>query len=405
MLVGTIRERWARGGERGSRLLTKDRTTNGIARRLLLRYDGDVERIAPEMLREVTTELGLRPLPIEHQWPADFVDVVRVFLVHVATNDLEGIRAADSIFENGGHESARGGVPFDTAAAAARLITRRIQAHVHRAAIADGLTDDPDALLELLSRVIAAGEYAVEALSHGYALTAGHPVDGGALAESLGGALIHGRARAVEQAAAAGWPEDALVCAILTSAETAKRISSESDIVVGRYHRDDDDVLLMHPVQPGTLATTLHRTLTGHPCVVGPAVPLTDVRESLDLAQRTSALAANDEGPVFADDLILRLAGPVDDVVVDALHRKYFLDLDELPDDQRSLLVGTLREWLLQWGHRPGIARTLGVHPQTVSGRMQRIKDLVANDLEDSTVRAELLMLTIAERPGASGTT
>ena len=60
------------------------------------------------------------------------------------------------------------------------------------------------------------------------------------------------------------------------------------------------------------------------------------------------------------------------------------------------MLVETLRQWLLQWGHRPGIAQALTVHPQTVSGRLHRLRDLLADDLEGAVVRAELLVLLTA---------
>ncbi|WP_412070795.1 helix-turn-helix domain-containing protein [Micrococcus luteus] len=68
-------------------------------------------------------------------------------------------------------------------------------------------------------------------------------------------------------------------------------------------------------------------------------------------------------------------------------------------EDQRAVLVETLRQWLLQWGNRPGIAQALTVHPQTMSGRLHRLRDLLADDLEDAVVRAELLVLLTAEGP------
>lgn len=68
-------------------------------------------------------------------------------------------------------------------------------------------------------------------------------------------------------------------------------------------------------------------------------------------------------------------------------------------EDQRAVLVETLRQWLLQWGHRPGIAQALTVHPQTMSGRLHQLRDLLADDLEDAVVRAELLVLLTAEGP------
>ena len=129
-------------------------------------------------------------------------------------------------------------------------------------------------------------------------------------------------------------------------------------------------------------------------------MPLEEVPNSLSLARRLSVLKGATSGVLFADDYLLELACSADPSVVAALRRKYFLDLDALPSAQRVLLVETLRQWLLQWGHRPGIAEALDVHPQTVSGRIHRLKDLLADDLEDPRSRSELLVLLVADRVG-----
>ncbi len=47
-------------------------------------------------------------------------------------------------------------------------------------------------------------------------------------------------------------------------------------------------------------------------------------------------------------------------------------------------------------GHRPSVAEALGVHPQTVSHRINRLKDLLADELDEPHVRAELLVLLTA---------
>ena len=84
-------------------------------------------------------------------------------------------------------------------------------------------------------------------------------------------------------------------------------------------------------------------------------------------------------------------------MVVTALRRKHFVELDQLAPEVRSMLVTTLHAWLRHWGHRPAIAADLHVHPQTVSGRLHRLRDLLADDLEDPTTRSELLVLLTAE--------
>ena len=56
-------------------------------------------------------------------------------------------------------------------------------------------------------------------------------------------------------------------------------------------------------------------------------------------------------------------------------------------------LAGTLRSWLLHQGRREDVARDLHVHPQTVRYRMQQLRDLYGDKLEDP---AWVLGLTLA---------
>lgn len=42
------------------------------------------------------------------------------------------------------------------------------------------------------------------------------------------------------------------------------------------------------------------------------------------------------------------------------------------------------------------VPEALGVHPQTVSHRINRLKDLLSDELDDPAVRAELLVLLTA---------
>ena len=56
---------------------------------------------------------------------------------------------------------------------------------------------------------------------------------------------------------------------------------------------------------------------------------------------------------------------------------------------KRGLIMGLANDRSLAWG----IAKALHVHPQTVSGRINRLKDLLADEPEGPRVRAELLVL------------
>lgn len=145
------------------------------------------------------------------------------------------------------------------------------------------------------------------------------------------------------------------------------------------YFPRSNDVVLLHPVSEGKLATTLRPLLAGHSCCVGPALPMLEAAHSLDLAVRAQLLGCG-----------------ADPVVVDSLRRSYLAEIDELPEDQRVMLLQTLLEWLRHWGHRTRVADSLGVHPQTVSHRINRLRDLLADELDDPDVGSELLVLLTA---------
>lgn len=374
------------------------RTTNGMARHLLAANEEQLRRLAPALMEHVAEELGMPRVSPDHQWPADVVEAIREFLTCVATDDLQSIGERGGIFEQVGVASAHGGVPFDQLAAGIRLAVRRTQGQVHRAVLAEGAAD-PEVVLELLARVVDAGEAVVEAALRGHELSS--LGDEGGVGRRLASALLYGNADVTELAEEAGWPEGTLACAIVTDVEGAARIRQESPHEVAWFPRDSD-VCLFHPVAEGRLATSLRPHLADHARAVGSATAVTELRSSLDLAQRAVALGGDAGSAVFADDHLLELTCSADAAVVLALRRKYFQALDELPADQRSVLVETLRAWLFHWGHRPGIAETLGVHPQTVSGRINRLKDLLSDDLDDPTVRSELLVLLIAESVAAA---
>ncbi|MGO1166316.1 MAG: helix-turn-helix domain-containing protein [Janibacter sp.] len=373
--------------------------TNGIARALLAANEAELAQLIPRLVEEVAKELALPPVPPDHKWPADLLEVTREFLTCVAMDDLDRIREPGSLFEQVGRESARGGIDPVHLSAGIRLAARRTQAQVYRAAIAEGSAHDTEIVLELLGRVVAAGEAVVTAAHRGYEMTGVAGDDEDDVVRQLAGALIYGHSHHTELVRAAGWERGTLVCAILASADSAADIRRTSDLRVAYFPREHD-VVLIHPVGEGRLATTLRPLLKDHACAVGPAVRLSELPSSLGLAQRAAGLTRPGQDAVFADDVLLELACSADPAVVAALRRKYFGELDALPSDQRELLTDTLREWLLQWGHRPGIAGTLKVHPQTVSGRVNRLKDLLCDDLEDPGVRSELLVLLIADSAG-----
>lgn len=142
-------------------------TTNGMARHLLAANEEELERLAPGLVDHVARRIGAPAPRADHHWPVDVVAATREFLTCVATDDLGRIAEPGGIFEQVGSESARGGLPFDQLARGIREAARRTQAQVHRTVIAEQLTDDTETVLELLTRVVAAGEGVVDAARRG----------------------------------------------------------------------------------------------------------------------------------------------------------------------------------------------------------------------------------------------
>ncbi|HBO54221.1 helix-turn-helix domain-containing protein [Janibacter terrae] len=355
----------------------------------------DLGELTSVLIERVGEELGIHPLPARHQWPGDVHELARRFLQYVAQGQVARISEPGSIWVGVGAECARAGLDFETLAAGIRLSTRLTHGHVHRSLLAQGPGVDHEALLDLLDRIFVGGEEVVAAARAGYATAGTPPSAEDEAARRLGGVLLHGDDGALVLAHECGWDDDAVVCAIITSPESAAQIRRESECQVAYYPRSRD-VVLLHPVAEDQLATTLRPLLRGHRCAVGPAVPMLDAAASLDLAFRAQQLGLGSAEATFADDLMLEIACSADQVVCDSLRRTYLSELDDLPSDQRAMLLATLLSWLRHWGHRPSVAEALGVHPQTVSHRINRLKDLLADELDEPHVRAELLVLLTA---------
>lgn len=370
---------------------------NNFAVQLLGANEERLAQLALHLVESVTQEFGLPPIPIQHQWPVSVVDVVRQFLVHVASDDVAGIRVHGSVFETLGIEASRGGLDMDVLAATIRHAVSLVQSQTHRAVLADRDEVDKEAVLELLQRVLLAGEAVVDAARHGYEIAELASEGDGELARQLAAELMSRGARAPELAQRLGWKPDGLVCAMIASPVSGAAIAGAVPGTPAYFSRTADVVIAI-PLPREYLATSIRSRLEGIQCVVGPAVPLDEFCDSLALAQRVSdrdELPAH--RPVFVDDELLALTCTSDPMAVEALRRKHFVGLDQLAPDVRAMLVETLHAWLRHWGHRPAIAADLHVHPQTVSGRLHRLRDLLADDLEDPTTRSELLVLLTAE--------
>lgn len=375
-----------------------EKWTNGLAAQLLDANEDKVAELAPLLVERVAAELDLPRVPVDQLWPGDVVQLTRQFLVHVASGELRRIREPGGIFETMGVEAARGGLDLEVLAAATRRAAMLTQAQTHRAVLADPDVVDHEAVLELLQRVILGGEAVIEAARRGYEIAGLGSEGHEELARQLAAELIARGDRAPELARRLGWDPAGSVCAVVAPVSDGGAVTGAVRGTAAYYTRANDVVVAV-PLPPERLATSLRPVLAKSRCVVGPAVPLDDFCDSLALAQRVRDLGDEGEGGVarFVDDELLTLVCAAEPAATQALRRKYFAEVDELAPDVRQMLLDTLHSWLLHWGHRPTVAARLHVHPQTVSGRLHRLRDLLADDLEDPRVRAELLVLMTAE--------
>jgi PucR C-terminal helix-turn-helix domain len=222
--------------------------------------------------------------------------------------------------------------------------------------------------------------------------------------ERLTQGLLRGApADALEAAAErADWKPPAVLAAVVLPDERARRALTQVDNgtlqpaeqVPGLEDRPDLTVLLV-PVAGARSRVGLLRRLHGSDAVVGPARPWHDVRSSYERALRVVRLelAPTSAAPLDTEahlaDLILNA-----DVQARAdLRLQVLAPLEELRPAAAAKLKETLRSWLLHHGRREEVAAELFVHPQTVRYRMQQLRDLYGDKLEDP---AWVLGLTLA---------
>jgi len=134
---------------------------------------------------------------------------------------------------------------------------------------------------------------------------------------------------------------------------------------------------------------------------VGPDVPLLEARRSLALA---ALLPEEADGVVRAADRLPGLLVRAAPEVEATLAERALAPLASLPGNRSERLAATLAAWLRHWGQRTLVAAELGVHPQTVGYRMNQLREVFGDALDDPDRRLELQLALLRGRPGQSGT-
>jgi hypothetical protein len=150
----------------------------------------------------------------------------------------------------------------------------------------------------------------------------------------------------------------------------------------------------------------------GPPLVVGPAVPPTraviSARRAESLWELIQRGLVNDGPLVRCDDHELAMLLGTDPGLAEEFAARRLSALDHLAPAAHSRALATLREWLAHRGSPTAVGDALGIHTQTVRYRIDRLRRLLGDELDDPKARFELelavwIAQTIGLHPGGSG--
>ncbi len=160
----------------------------------------------------------------------------------------------------------------------------------------------------------------------------------------------------------------------------------------------DDTALLLVPDAHGRARPALLRRLRDRGCVAGPPRAWMEVRGSYDRALRTRHLGLE----LDTEQHLVRLVLSADPDALRDLRARALTPLADVRPASAEKLTETLRAWLLHHGRREDVAAALFVHPQTVRYRMNQLRELFGERLEDPEALLELTVALALAEPAAT---
>ena len=158
--------------------------------------------------------------------------------------------------------------------------------------------------------------------------------------------------------------------------------------------------VMLVPDVDGERRSVLLSALSGRAAVVGPARPWAAVQSSYRRAVRARHLCGTTD-LVDTDERLVEIVLGADPEAAEDLRRRALEPLASLRAATAERLAETLRSWLLHQGQRDAVAADLFVHAQTVRYRMNQLRDLYGDRLNDPQT---ILELTVALGvPASSG--
>lgn len=148
----------------------------------------------------------------------------------------------------------------------------------------------------------------------------------------------------------------------------------------------------------------LRRALVDVPAVIGPPVAVTEARRSMRVARGARRLQDAGVLParlVFVPEHIDTLLVHRNPELLAALRSRVLEPLTRLPEASRDRLAETLTSWLRNFGSRSAVAQDLHIHPQTVRYRLDQLKGVFGDALDDPAQRAQLFLALVWGAPPA----
>ena len=325
------------------------------------------------------------------------VEVALTRFLHLPGTRQPALQRDDRrVYEGLGRGEVREGRPMDALFAAYRSGARTTLRSFSRVAMDAGF--EASVLIALAEAVFAYIEELSSASAEGYALEQSERAgERDRLLDALADMLIRGHAveGAVRAAAtAAGWPVPERVVVVTLAADRRAGLRSRLGDRALLTSRPGDVVAVLPEPVTATARGELGRVLTGRGAVVGPGRPWYGAPDSLRLAVLTRNLLQREEtvegAPLWVSEHLVELVLHSERSVVEDLAAQRLAPLDELRPGQRERLAATLLSWLEHHGQRATMAAELGIHEQTVGYRVNQLREVFGEALNDPRTRFEL---------------
>ncbi len=197
----------------------------------------------------------------------------------------------------------------------------------------------------------------------------------------------HELARLAEEAS---WTPPATAAALACEPEDAARLARRLGAEVLAARIDGIGCAIVPDAEAPGRRDALRAACGARPASIGPNGALSDLHRSWGLARGTMEIRGDDAGVDWADahlaELLLHDAADVVERIVE--HR--LAGLHGLTPAARERTLVTALAYLQHRANAPAMARALHIHPQTARYRINRLRELLGEQLDDPAAGFEL---------------